>query len=218
MAAKADDKTAFSIGLGQDAPPDEVWKYNNSAIQTLSAVFAAATGEDMADFAQERLLGPLGMSDSRLTRDRAGNPLAFMGVQSTCRDMARFGHLMLNDGTWAGERVLSEAWVRDSTGAPSQDLNSAYGWLWWLNRPGPQLGDEQALGDAAGDDTRIGQMVPDAPQDTFFALGLGGQVVAVDPGSQTVVVRLGPSGYPPGTPRYEPGDAAVLATRLAAGD
>jgi CubicO group peptidase (beta-lactamase class C family) len=219
MAARASDKTAFAIGLGQDAPPGEVWAYNNSAIQTLEAVFESSTGEDMAEFAQQRLFEPLGMADTSLERDQAGNPLAFMGIQSTCRDMARFGYLMLHDGEWDGESIVSKDWVRRSTDS-SQKLNAGYGWLWWVNDHGPQAGDEIAVGEGAGRATRAGEpgnLVPGAPEDMFFAQGLGGQVVAVDPGTETVVVRLGPSTYPEGTQRFRSADAALVAKSLSGG-
>ena len=36
-----------------------------------------------------------------------------------------------------------------------------------------------------------GQMALDAPADTYWALGLGYQLIGVDPGSENVVVRLG---------------------------
>jgi CubicO group peptidase (beta-lactamase class C family) len=215
MAAQAADKTAFAVGLGQDAPPGEVWVYNNSAIQTLEAVFESATGEDMSDYATQRLFGPLGMERTSLERDQAGNPLAFMGIQSTCRDMARFGYLMLRDGTWDGQQIVSADWVQRATDS-SQQLNAGYGWLWWVNDFGPQQGDEMAVG--AGTARRAGMpgnLVPGAPQDMFFAQGLGGQIVAVDPGTETVVVRLGPSTYPPGTPKFLSADAALVAESLS---
>ena len=56
MALRARDKTAFSIALGQDAPPGKVWAYNNSAIQTLSAVIKRATGMDASAYAARKLL------------------------------------------------------------------------------------------------------------------------------------------------------------------
>jgi CubicO group peptidase (beta-lactamase class C family) len=225
MAVRAPDKTAFSIALGQDAEPGAVWQYNNSAIQTLEAVLERSTGTDMADFAEQRLFGPIGMTASGIKRDAAGNPLAFMGVETNCRDLARFGTLALRDGNWGGEQVVPAAWFEAATGAPSQELNSAYGYLWWLNHPGRIAGAGQAVG-AAGDgaggegatdgaaegeaaETRR-QLVPGAPEDMFWALGLGGQVVQVDPGSDTVVVRLGSAGAPG---RFGPSRTAEFVTR-----
>ena len=215
MAAKADDKTAYSIALTQTDPPGAVWAYNNAAIQTLEAVLSTSTGRDVAEFADDRLFDPIGMSRTSIAKDRSGNPLTFMGTQSNCRDLARFGVLMLHEGDWDGTRILDAEWVRQATGRSSQDLNSAYGWLWWLNRPGTVLGANQASGDSpadAGADGSADQLVPGAPDDMYWALGFANQVVAIDPGSDTVVVRLGPASTPEGTPEFGPQATARVVT------
>lgn len=215
MAAKAADKTAFAIGLDQEFEPGSRWVYNNAAIQTLEQVFSGATGEDLADVAEDRLFAPLGMDDTDLLRDDAGNPMTFMGIRSTCRDMARFGLMALRNGEWNGEQVVSEDWMERSTGGPSQDLNPGYGWLWWLNNRG-RVVDPSA--DPAADTAQAEeQIVPGAPEDMFFASGLGGQMVVVDPGSETVLVRLGPPVYPQGTDQFRRHDAGRVVTEAVAG-
>lgn len=209
----AQDTTQFGIDLEQADEPGTTWNYNNSAIQTLDAVLEQATGEAPAAYAQERLLGPIGMDHSEMGHDPTGNTLIFMGLRSTCRDMARFGYLFLRHGAWDGEQIVPEDWVEEATGHPSQDLTAGYGLLWWLNRRGPVLGPLGAMGGpgAAGEDVQEGQMAQDAPEDMYWALGLGGQVISVDPGSETVVVRLGPPSMG-GAPGYGPGDAAQVVT------
>lgn len=192
---RSPDKTAFALGLGQDAPPGQVWAYNNSAIQTLSAVLAAATGEPAREYAERMLFEPIGMDDSSLTPDAAGGTLMFMGLQTTCRDLARFGHLMLRGGAWRDDRVVSEAWVERATGRSSTRLNAAYGLLWWLNRRGPIVSPLVATTGEATATIPDGQLVPGAPADTFWALGFRDQIVAVIPSEDVVAVRMG--GAPP---------------------
>ncbi|MFY0483978.1 hypothetical protein ACI6PS_15385 [Flavobacterium sp. PLA-1-15] len=51
---------------------------------------------------------------------------------STTRSMARFGLLMLNKGKWQNEIILNENYFNDAT-TTSQNINQAYGYLWWLN-------------------------------------------------------------------------------------
>jgi CubicO group peptidase (beta-lactamase class C family) len=189
------DLDAFAAGLGQDSPPGTTWAYNNAAIQTLDVVLRTATGQDTHALADERLFEPIGMDDSEISTDVSGNTRTFMGLQTTCEDLARFGYLFLRGGAWDGTQVVSGEWVDAAVGRPSQDLNSAYGYLWWLNRPGTVAGAVQATtaeaeGDGDGDGEADAQLVAGAPEDMFFALGLGGQMVAVDPGSETVAVRL----------------------------
>jgi CubicO group peptidase (beta-lactamase class C family) len=206
---RAGDRTGFAVGLSQDAAPGEVWAYNNAAVQTLDAVLAGATGDDPAAYAQRRLLDPIGMADSEMTHDPAGNTNLYFGLRSTCEDMARFGYLFLRHGAWNGEQVVPEDWVAAATGGPSQDINAAYGYLWWLNRSGPITGPLTPMTRQQAQTAPHRQIVPTAPADMYWAQGLGGQVVQVDPGSDTVVTRIGP-----GTPgaSYGMADTARVVT------
>jgi CubicO group peptidase (beta-lactamase class C family) len=213
----AQDMDALAIGLKQTDKPGTRWGYNNSAIQTLDAVLREATGESPAEYAADRLLGPIGMAHSQMTTDASGNTKVFMGLQSTCEDMARFGYLFLRHGRWDGTQVVPSDWVEAATGQPSQPLNAAYGYLWWLNRPGAIAGAGQAVTGQAAAGRRDAQIVPGAPDDMFFALGLGGQTIAVDPGSETVVVRLGPARGPAGGPTFGAADAAAVVTEALTG-
>ena len=207
---QARDRTQFAIDLEQQYPPGQVWAYNNAAIQTLDRVIERATGQTTRDYAAARLFGPIGMTHTRMTADPAGGTNTFFGVQTTCEDMARFGYLFLRQGRWGDERVVPKSWVRAAVGRPSQDHNAAYGYLWWLNRRGPILG---ALAtDAPGQpEAPIGQIIPGAAANVFTAQGLGGQTLLVDPGSQTVVVRIGQF-TPGGADQYSARDAARFVT------
>jgi CubicO group peptidase (beta-lactamase class C family) len=206
------DRTDFAVGLSQAHRPGAVWAYNNSAIQTLEAVLEEASGEDVSTFAYRRLFSPLGMDDSAMGADRAGNTQTFSGLSSTCRDLARFGLLMLQQGGWGDDQVVSADWVQESTGRAATKLNAAYGLLWWVNRQGvltdPLTVRRRSRLDDPG--TPRGRHVPGAPADTFWAQGLGGQVVQVDPGTRTVVVRIGPVFPPEGVRPFESADAAAV--------
>ncbi|MCZ7529290.1 MAG: beta-lactamase family protein [Acidimicrobiia bacterium] len=188
MAAKAPDKTQFSIDLGQQFEPGTEWEYNNAAIQTLDAVLEEATGMDPGEYAQQYLFGPTGMA-AEYGHDAAGNAITFFNVTTNCRDLAKFGYLWMRDGEWAdGEQIVSADYVQESV-TPSTDLNSAYGFLFWLNAPGHWVEPSGPQGKAEGDGVRN----PDVPEDVFRASGLGGQVSVVYPSSGVVFSRMGPS-------------------------
>jgi CubicO group peptidase (beta-lactamase class C family) len=173
-------------------------------VQSLDAVLRTATGTDPARFAEERLFAPLGMDHTRMTEDDSGHSTnVFFGLQSTCPDLARFGTLFAQDGRWNGRAVLPRSWVRAATGQASQSLNAAYGLLWWLNRKGPV--EPPGGGEAE-------QLAPGAREELFAAQGLGGQVVLVDPRSDTVVVRLG-GAEDEGSEGYQISDAARVITQ-----
>lgn len=216
---RARNRTAYAVGLAQAEPPGAVWAYNNAAIQTLDQVIRTATGTDPATYAQERLFDPLGMTGTRMTTDASGKSTQMpFGMQSTCADLARFGQLFAQRGEWDGEEIVPASWVEDAVGGSSQELNAAYGLLWWVNRRGPvrEPLDAENPGLPPGV-TGAGQLVPGAPDDLYAALGFGGQVVLVDPGSSTVVVRLGTPGDRSDPDSYTVADAARVVTEASAG-
>ncbi|MDX2381619.1 MAG: serine hydrolase [Acidimicrobiia bacterium] len=179
----AADRSDFAMSLDQQHEPGTVWAYNNAAIQNLETVLQRATGTDVGGFANEALFSRLGM-DAVFGRDEVGNPTRFFGLDAGCRDMAAFGQLLLDDGLWGDERIVSGDFVDEMT-TPGTSLNAVYGYLTWLNaadgwtHPSPSV------------DTS-GAAWPSAPPDAFAAMGFGQQVVLVMPSSDTVVVRLGP--------------------------
>jgi CubicO group peptidase (beta-lactamase class C family) len=215
----AADRTRFAIGLRQSAAPGKVWAYNNAAEQTLDRVLQRATGKDVLAFARQRLFAPLGMAHTRMTTDKAGNAQMFEGLQSTCRDMARFGVLMLNQGRWGGKQIVSADWVKQATGRSSTRLNAGYGYLWWLNRKGVQgnVLSATTLPSARRAAATTGRIAPGAPSSMYWALGLGNQVVQIDPGSKTVVVRLGDANPLALSGTFGPRDASKVVTEAVVG-
>lgn len=181
------DQTQYAIDLAHQHPIGTWWEYNNAAIQTLERVLGTSLGTDVGVFAEQELFGEIHMS-STMGRDTDGNPLTYQGVSASCRDLARFGYLYLRGGRWAdGVQVVPEAWVAESI-TPSTDLNSAYGFMWWLNRTGHWVLPSAPLRNE-GD----GQIAPEAPEELFAAIGAFGQFIVVDPTTESVWVRLGPT-------------------------
>jgi CubicO group peptidase (beta-lactamase class C family) len=119
---------------------------------------------------------------------------------------------MLNQGRWSGKQLVSQAWVKQATGPSSTKLNAAYGYLWWLNHEGviPSVTAATSLQSVAGEEK--GRVVPGAPDSMYWALGLGNQLVQIDPASRTVVVRLGTASPIPLPPMFGPEQASKVVT------
>lgn len=191
----APNQTQFGINLGHQHEIGTWWEYNNAAIQTVERALSSAVGPVDA-YAQAQLFGEIHMT-ATMGHDADGNTLTYQGVSASCRDLARFGYLYLRKGRWAGGvQVVPEAWIAETL-QPSTPLNDAYGFMWWLNRPGHWILPSTPLRDE-GD----GKLVTDAPDEVFAAIGAFGQLVVVDPTTETVWVRLGPTDL---------GDAAGIA-------
>jgi CubicO group peptidase (beta-lactamase class C family) len=182
MVVLSQDHTKFAVDLALDKEPGTTWTYHNGAVQVFERVFRNATGETIEMYAQKYLWSKLGTTAS-WAHDPAGNPTAYASVLASCRDHARMGYLYLHGGQWAGEQVISSDWIK-STLTPSQPLNRAYGYLWWLNGETPAI---DAMMAAWPD-----RMVPFAPADLFAMRGFGNQFVDVIPSLDLMVVRFGP--------------------------
>ncbi|HOC43637.1 MAG TPA: FG-GAP-like repeat-containing protein [Thermoanaerobaculales bacterium] len=176
--------SGLSPALGYQAPAGRVWQYNTRAYSRLIDVLERVTGEGIGTLTKRWLTDPTGMRDTAWRQRRwvtAGMDANPIGLSTTARDLARFGELMLSGGVWDGRRLVSEAYVAAAV-EPSQDLNPAYGLLWWLNgrplRSGPEAAGHQSL-------------APAAPGDMVAAQGALGRKLYVVPSLELVVVRLG---------------------------
>jgi len=189
------DQTAEALGLDLAEPPGSVWHYSNHGVQVFHEILRNATGMDPEEYAEQYLWGPIGMNldgpkeqRTHWERDGAGNPTMYMSVHSSCRDLARFGYLFLNGGNWAGEQLIDPAYVAQAV-SPSQDLNRAYGYLWWVN------GEQPAIDPT--DDPIDGPLFDFAPDDLFAALGIGQSFIDVIPSTHTMYVHMRPAPHDP---------------------
>jgi CubicO group peptidase (beta-lactamase class C family) len=141
-----------------------------------------ATVESLEAYSQWKLFGPLGMEHHSWIRSQAGTMTNYYRLQCSTRDLGRFGLFALRGGQWDGTQLISKAFFTQAT-TPSQDLNPAYGFLWWLNaRESPTPG--------AGIQTATPALkFPGAPRDLIAAMGAEGQNVLIVPSLDLVVVR-----------------------------
>lgn len=160
------------------AEPGTRWSYHNAPYTLLTNVVENASGQSINDFLDAQLNELIGTSAAYFSSDF--NRV----VWSTPREMARFGHLILSDGQWAGTPLMVDADYFNAMVTPSQDLNESYGYLWWLNG--------QSTFMVPGIDFQIpGSFMPNAPDDAFFALGKNGQFINVVPSMDLVFIRMG---------------------------
>lgn len=125
------DKNAFVEALEPDSEPGTKWTYSNEGVQLLSPILDRAAGVSIHVYAEQRLFRPLGMNRTRLRRDSKGHAWTYADMETTPRDIARIGQLILQRGKWEGKQVISEEFLEEAL-RPSQDLNRAVGLLWWL--------------------------------------------------------------------------------------
>lgn len=104
------DKEGFAFALPLATRPGEAWAYSNDGAFLLSPLLDRAAGEPVGDYAARRLFAPLGMRRTRLHVYPEGQAWTHADMETTARDLARLGQLMLNGGRWDGKQVVPEAW------------------------------------------------------------------------------------------------------------
>lgn len=129
------DWMAYMLAQPMVSEPGEVFHYNNGAVLLLSGILEDITGMHAEDYAKEHLFTPLGISDFNWSENpEDGMTCTFASLEMKARDMAKIGSLVLNNGSWKGNQVVSGDWASRSLAAhvfaPSKGID--YGYLWWV--------------------------------------------------------------------------------------
>lgn len=163
------DHIAYLLGQPLIDTPGTVFRYNSAAVHLLGVVLEAASGMSLPELAYEYLFRDIGIETVRWEPLTDGYHNGGSGVDLRPRDLARFGQLFLQRGFSGETRILSDAWITQSTQAQFPWRTTAgpvdgvsYGFLWWV---------------ATGE-----------PEPAFFAWGYGGQFIYVVPELELVVV------------------------------
>lgn len=138
--------------------PGTDWYYGDGNPQLLSGIIQKVSGKTEEQFAKENLFSHLGIYNYQWEKHGDGLTFGAFGLWLTPRDMAKIGKLMVQNGMWNSEQIVSEEWIAESTRL--QSSHHIYGYYWY----------------------------PWEAQNTFYAEGHGGQLIYVVPDKQMVVV------------------------------
>ncbi|MFM7467753.1 MAG: serine hydrolase [Crocinitomicaceae bacterium] len=154
------------------------WAYHNGPYTLLDSVIENATGQTLNNYTTQKLKIPTGMTG---TFYQVGYNNVFF---SNARSMARFGSLILNKGNWNGNQIMTDTAYFNDMVNTSQNLNKAYGYLWWLN-------GKQSYMVPTLQTVFPGFMSQNAPADMISAIGSGGQFLNIVPSQNLVWLRMG---------------------------
>ncbi len=166
--------TAVTYFNNRTAPPGAKFSYSSAESLVLGLVLAGAARRTVADYASEKLWGPIGAeADASWIVDATGQEITFAYFNAVLRDWARLGLMLAHDGAWQGKQIIAREWLLAATsiGRDSPFWSSAlapgahapgYGYHVWLHM---------------------------APRRTFSLRGLRGQFVIVDPAKKLVLVQ-----------------------------
>lgn len=173
------DMAAWAASHGLEQPAGTYWEYLSAVSNVLGAVVRAQfpNDEEYWRYPRTAMFDIIGAETATLETDTSGTWVSSSYLWAGVSDWARFGWLMLSDGKWEGEEVLPPGWFELASQRALPDGEGAgYGAQSWR------------MGDPIGGKCRDN---PGVPADTIGMNGHWGQLVAMVPSRDAVIVRLG---------------------------
>lgn len=169
-----------------ESAPGTTYEYAQSVLNILVEVIERTSGQAFLDWVQPNLFGPLGIARDEWVwvSDRSGRPSGAGGLALRPDADARFGQLLLQQGVWRGQPLVSADYIQQAVQPTA--ANGGYGFLFWLN-----AGDSYKTASVPKAKVFDHPMFPGAPRDLYSFVGALGQFITVVPSLDLVVVRTG---------------------------
>ncbi|MEM1119836.1 MAG: serine hydrolase [Bacteroidota bacterium] len=169
----SEDYLKFVLDLPMDFKTGEKWAYSSAVAFLLGSIIENTAEQTLEDFAQENLFGPMGIKHFFWEESPKGRNTGMGNIYLRARDMAKLGQLMLDNGRWNGQQILSSDFVKKSIEkkfdiSDNDPWAHGYGYMWYL----------------AKIDIK-GQTI-----DYYYASGNGGNKIFVIPELNMVVTTL----------------------------
>ncbi|MCC8198118.1 MAG: beta-lactamase family protein [Tannerellaceae bacterium] len=172
--------------------PGKRFMYQSGVTQLLAYVLEKATGESVSSYVSRKLWTPMEAEEHALWSldKKGGMEKAYCCFNSNARDFARFGQLILNEGYWKGQQVVSPLYIRQAITPDTtlryeytEEPNRYYGYqFWYLSYQGLPV---------------------------HYLRGILGQYVFAIPEKNAVVVRLGHKRSETRTEQHYPDDIHI---------
>ena len=126
--------------------PGTQFGYSNFTAHMMAIIIARSTGQSLLQFANEYLFDEMGISVPYWPRDANGYYYGSGDLQTTPRNLAKFGQLFLDNGIWNDNQLIPSEWVSSSLQIHSSSTygreiltyisDLKYGYLWWSGTSG----------------------------------------------------------------------------------
>jgi CubicO group peptidase (beta-lactamase class C family) len=171
MLYQAEDMTRAQLIKPAIFKPNTHWNYSSGTTNLLSGILRKQfkTHQEYLDFWYSALIDKIGMHSMLVETDMAGNYVGSSYAWATTRDWSKLGLLYLHNGNWNGEQLFDSSWAK-YVSTPTDTSHGRYGAQFWLN---------------------AGNYFPEVPRDMYYCSGFQGQMVAIIPSMDLVIVRMG---------------------------
>lgn len=189
--------------------PGARFQYQSVSTALLGIAVENAAGVPLAGYLEKKIWIPLGMENGAtwsLDDKRHRVAKAYGGLNTTVIDLAKIGRLYLHKGNWNGQQIVSEAWVKKSVTPNAQNNGYQYQWRFIAHDLKEEYPDSLSALEAWNNPRniystctfRIWQEVSNEHSwhirifyPYYYAYGFDGQVLAVCPEKNLILVRLG---------------------------
>ena len=135
-----------------DAEPGSLFQYDSMCTFMLSAIVQRMTGQTMLEYLQKKLFEPMHITVADWETSPDGINTGGWGLRVQAETMAKLGLLLLNEGKWNGEQLVSADYVKAACSrlidggaketVPATDGNQGYGYQVWQSKwPGSYRAD-----------------------------------------------------------------------------
>ncbi|WP_426398555.1 serine hydrolase domain-containing protein [Ralstonia sp. R-29] len=163
----------YLVTLRKEGQHDEAFAYKTVNAEVLAWIVRRASNKSLAALLSERIWQPMGAQDDAYFQvDSIGTESGGGGLNTTLRDLARFGEMIRNEGRFNGKQILPKSVIDDIRrgGDPAKFAKAGYATLpgysyrnmWWVSSN---------------------------DHHTFEARGIHGQRIYIDPVAQMTIVR-----------------------------
>lgn len=165
--------------------PGEVWSYNTGGAWLVGLVLERATHMTIAQYLESRLWNQYAMEQQGVWEALEKNKVDMggHGFNATLRDWGRFGLFVSHQGLLPnGKKLLPDNWIKQSTtwttakgSVDEANPQGQYGYQWWHNGINPKA--------------NIEPKTTDTSNQTFWAMGIFGQTIAINPVEDLVMIQ-----------------------------
>ena len=129
------DWVGFKLGLPMEHEPGKKYEYSSGGMNLLTEVIQNSTNKYLPLFFYEEVLLPMDIQKFQMRTSPYGR--AYLPGDFYLRpiDFTKFGILVLNDGVWNNQQIITSDWIKTSTQQHikcSWPVDSDYGYLWRL--------------------------------------------------------------------------------------
>lgn len=124
------------LNLPLENPEVPAFAYSNISAYLAGVAVSCAVNEDLYSYLSRKLFVPLGIQEPPYERCPDGFFYGASKMELTVNELSRVGQLLYNGGTFDGQRILSEEYVRAATGLRIPNHEGGYGYFLWKYRSG----------------------------------------------------------------------------------